>query len=190
METKQKPVLGIIIASTRPGRAGKAIGDWVVAKAEADGRFDVRILDLKEIDLPFLDEPQHPAKQQYQHEHTKKWSAAVAECDAFVLVMPEYNFFASAPLINALDFLKAEWKYKTVGFVSYGGVSRGLRAVEAIKPLLVSHQMFAVGAAIALMLSEDIGEKGQPQETEVITKSVAALFDDLVKVDAAMRTLR
>ena len=84
--------LTVIIASTRPGRAGLPIASWFVEHAKKDGRFDVVVADLKEIGLPILDEPKHPRFQQYEHEHTKRWSAIVAAADAFVIVTPEYNF--------------------------------------------------------------------------------------------------
>lgn len=120
--------LQVIIASTRPGRVGKPVGDWFVAQAKQDERFDVQVADLAEINLPFLDEPKHPAMQQYEHQHTRDWSARIAASDAFVFVEPEYNYGLCAPLKNALDFLFNEWAHKPAAIVSYGGVSAGLRA--------------------------------------------------------------
>src|SRR5450432_3830534 len=125
--------LSVIIGSTRPGRVGLPIGQWFFECAKAHGKFDVQLVDLKEQNLPLLDEPKHPRFSQYEHEHTKAWSAIVAESDAFVFVTPEYNYSPAPALLNALDYLFHEWAYKAAGFVSYGGVSGGIRAVQMIK---------------------------------------------------------
>ena len=69
-------------------------------------------------------------RRQYEHEHTKEWTASVNAADAFVFVLPEYNLLAAARFVNAIDYLFWEWQYKPVGFVSYGGVSGGLRAAQ------------------------------------------------------------
>jgi hypothetical protein len=80
-------------------------------------------IDLAEVGLPLLDEPNHPRLQQYSHQHTKDWSAAVSRADAFVLVTPEYNHSFPASLKNALDHLVRDRADKPAGIVSYGGVS-------------------------------------------------------------------
>src|SRR5262245_20375897 len=115
--------LHVVIVSTRPGRGGPAVARWFVEQASSHGAFQMKLVDLAEVNLPLLDEPSHPRLRDYKHEHTKKWSATVAEADAFVFVTPEYNYSAPASLINALDYLFHEWAYKPAGFVSYGGVS-------------------------------------------------------------------
>src|SRR3954464_13099564 len=122
------PTLQIIIASTRPGRVGLPVADWFVARAGAHGGFSLDVADLAVIDLPMMDEPNHPRLQRYEHQHTKDWSARVGAADAFVMITPEYNHSYNAPLKNAIDFLHKEWEYKPVGFVSYGGIAAGTRA--------------------------------------------------------------
>ena len=132
------PKLSVVIASTRPGRVGLPVGRWFFERAKAHGKFDVELLDLKEQNLPLLDEPKHPRFQQYEHEHTKAWSAKVRASDAFVFVTPEYNYGAPPSLINALDYLVHEWACKPAGFVSYGGASGGMRSVQMTKLVLTS----------------------------------------------------
>ncbi len=119
--------LHVIIGSVRPVRVGLPVGLWVEAQAKADGRFEVTLVDLAEVNLPFLDEPEMPHLGKYTHEHTKAWSRTIDAADAFIFVMPEYNAGVSPALKNALDFLSAEWKHKAVGLVSYGGISGGQR---------------------------------------------------------------
>lgn len=125
--------LNIIIASTRPGRGGPAVAKWFNDFAKADGKFEPVLVDLADYDLPILDEPNHPRMKKYEHEHTKKWSEIIDLGDAYVFVTPEYDYNAPPSLINALIYLWNEWNYKPASFVSYGGISGGLRAVEFCK---------------------------------------------------------
>ena len=142
------PRLQLIIASTRPGRIGPAVADWFEAVVRANGSFELEVIDLAAVNLPFLDEPHHPSEQRYVHQHTKDWGATIAAGDAYALVMPEYNHGMSAPLKNALDFLYKEWEYKPVGFVSYGGISGGTRAVQMAKQVVTTFRMFPVAEAV------------------------------------------
>ena len=142
--------LKIIVASTRPGRKGIAVAKWFFEIAKKHSEFDSTLLDLAEINLPFLDEPNHPRLQQYQHDHTKRWSAMINEADAFVIVTPEYNHGFPAPLKNALDFLLHEWAYKPVGFVAYGGIAGGTRSMQMLKPVLTGMKMMPILEAVNL----------------------------------------
>ncbi len=140
----------IVIASTRPGRVGLPVAEWITGIAEAHGGFSVRVADLATINLPFMNEPVHPAKKQYMFDHTKAWSETVEAAGAFIFVMPEYNHSLTAPLKNAIDYLSQEWGYKPVGFVSYGGVSGGLRAVQQVKQAAAALKMTAVSEAVTI----------------------------------------
>ena len=117
--------LDVIVASTRPGRVGVHVGRWFHEVAREHSGFETHWIDLAEVGLPLVDEPKHPRLRDYQHEHTKRWSAIVDAADAFVLVTPEYNYSPTPALTNAIDTVLHEWAYKPVGFVSYGGVSGG-----------------------------------------------------------------
>ena len=70
-----KPVLRVIIGSTRPGRVGPSVAAWITERAIEHGGFDVQVTDLAELNLPMIDEPNHPRLRKYVHEHTKDWSA-------------------------------------------------------------------------------------------------------------------
>lgn len=122
----------IIVGSVRPVRAGLAVAHWVRSVVDADERFEVDWVDLKELGLPFMDEPSHPAKASYVQEHTLAWSERVAAADAFILVSPEYNHSFSPALKNALDYLSQEWWRKPYLIVCYGGVSAGTRGADAL----------------------------------------------------------
>ena len=131
-----QPVLQIIIGSTRPGRVGPAVAAWIIDRARARGDFEVVVTDLAELNLPMFDEPNHPRLHQYVHQHTKDWSAIVEASDAFIFVIPEYNYGFNAATKNAIDYLNSEWLNKPAGIVSYGAVAAGTRAAQMLKQVL------------------------------------------------------
>ena len=138
----------IVVGSVRPGRIGLPIARWVESVAARD--FEVDLVDLVELGLPFMDEPNHPIKRAYTKQHTIDWSARVDAADAVILVTPEYNHSFSPALKNAIDFLHLEWWRKPVGFVSYGGVSAGTRGVVALEPVIMGVGMVRTGANVEL----------------------------------------
>ncbi len=185
-----KPTLTIVIASTRPGRAGLPIGRWFEQVAREHGEFEVQVADLGEINLPLMDEPKHPRLRDYQHEHTKKWSALVDGSDAFVFVLPEYNFGYPAAIKNALDYLYAEWNYKPVGFVSYGGASGGMRSAQSLKPVVSTLKLFPLTEQVALHGFGKHLKDGEFVATEAHEKAANGMLDELQRVEGAMRALR
>ena len=115
--------VGVILASVREGRAGEKIATWFM---EETGKLnlDIRLalIDLKEINLPSMNEPVSPKSgSEYVFEHTKEWSQIVSGFDGFVILTPEYNHGYPGSLKNALDYLYKEWVGKPVGLVGYGG---------------------------------------------------------------------
>lgn len=186
-----KPTLQVIIASTRPGRLGLPIGRWFADIASSHNGFDVELVDLAEIGLPFFDEPRHPRLGQYEHQHTREWSAVVSRADAFVFVTPEYNHGFPATLKNAIDFLHAEWLHKAVGFVSYGGVAAGTRSIQMLKPVLAAFKMVAVPEAVSIpFVSQHLGEDGSVLGTEAMRASAVAMLDELLRTASALGPLR
>lgn len=186
------PKLGVVIASVREGRGGAAVADWFVEVARKHGGFDVTVLDLKAIGLPVLDEPAHPRLQKYEHEKTKSWSASVRAMDAFVFVTPEYNFGAPPGLINALDHLYVEWNYKAAGFVSYGGVSAGLRSVQMSKQIVTTLKMVPIVEAVSIPFSTKLvdGASGKFNGGEGHEKAAVAMLNELARWTDALKTLR
>ena len=179
----------VVVGSTRPGRAGLPIGEWFAEQAR---RRDVTVttVDLAELDLPLLDEPGHPRLRHYTREHTKSWSRIVDAADAVVFVTPEYNHSYPASLKNAIDYLHQEWQYKPVGFVSYGGVSAGTRAVAALKPVVSSLKMFAIPENVNIPFHAQFLSDGVLEPNETMTQAADAMVDELVRVAAALAPLR
>jgi NAD(P)H-dependent FMN reductase len=184
--------LHIIIASTRPGRVGLPVAEWFIAQAKQHGKFAVEVVDLAKVGLPLFDEPRHPRLRQYEHEHTKAWSRTIDPADAFVFVTPEYNFGPPPSLVNALDFLVHEWAYKPVAFVSYGGVSGGIRAVQIVKLIVTALKMMPMFEAVVLpFFTQQIDkEKCVFAPPKVQEDAAVAMLDELLKWTTALKTMR
>lgn len=184
------PLLQIVVASTRPGRVGLPVTDWFEPIAVGHGGFEVERVDLAELALPMMDEPRHPKLGEYQHQHTRDWSAAVARADAFVFVMPEYNSGIVAPLKNAIDYLHREWRDKAVGFVSYGGVSAGTRAVQMTKQVVTTLHMVPVVEAVTIPFVAQFLVDGRIEPNDIMNRAATAMLDELARVTRALASLR
>ena len=185
------PILQIIIASTRPGRVGPSVASWINERAIAHGGFDVELIDLAEVNLPMFDEPKHPRFRQYVHQHTKDWSATIDRADAFIFVVPEYNYGFNAAIKNAIDYLNAEWQHKPVGFVSYGGVAAGTRDVQMLKQVVTTLKMVPMFDAVNIPFVQqflDADRKLQPND--IMEAAATAMLDELVRWTASLRALR
>lgn len=181
--------IAIILGSTRPGRNGEAVARWVaeLAKKRSDAEFE--LVDLKDFNLPLLDEPVPASQGQYSKPHTRAWAAKIAAFDAFVIVTPEYNHGPSGALKNALDFLYAEWNDKAAGFVSYGGAG-GARAVEQLRLVMAELQVATVRAQVLLSLFTDFENFSVFKPAAHHEKAVTAMLDQLVAWGGALKPLR
>ena len=175
-----KPVLQVVIGSTRPGRVGPAVAGWIADRAQAQTGFDVEVTDLAELNLPLFDEPDHPRLGRYAHQHTKDWSAIVDRSDALVFVIPEYNHSFNAATKNALDYLHREWQDKPAGIVSYGGASGGAHAARALEPVLSAlHMRLAEHPVSVQAVRERVGQDGRLQPTPALDAAAGAMLADL-----------
>jgi NAD(P)H-dependent FMN reductase len=187
----RRPILQVIIGSTRPGRAGAEIARWFTGVGESHGRFGIELVDLLDVALPLLDEPEHPASGVYLREHTMRWSATVSRGDAYVFVLPEYNHSMNAATKNAFDYLHREWKHKAVGFVSYGGVAAGTRAVQAARGVATSLSMVPVYEGVNIpFFRQFLDHDGVFAPDERIQESARSLLDSLAHWDTGLRVLR
>ena len=184
------PKLLIVIVSTRPGRIGRPVGDWFKQVAIEHGCFEVDETDLAELNLPLLDEPHHPRFRKYTKDHTKAWSARVEAADAFVFVTPEYNHSYPASLKNAVDYLHQEWRHKALGFVSYGGIAAGTRAVQSFKPTASALMMYVASNLVNIALVSTKLKDGVFVEDADTRAAADAMLDELLQLDEALSGLR
>lgn len=183
--------LKIITSTVRPGRKGPVVAAWVLDVAKEYGSFEVELLDLAEIKLPLMDEPNHPAMKKYQHEHTKKWSAKIAEADAFIFVTAEYDYNYPAPLRNALEYLYQEWGYKPASIVSYGGVSAGTRAANSLKSDLATFKTVALPEAVNFpFFTQGINDQDELVVGESTKTSAKKMLDELLKWTKGLKNMR
>jgi len=183
--------LKIINATVRPGRKGPIVAEWIKELAIKSGSFEVELIDLGELKLPLMDEPNHPSMKKYQHDHTKNWSAKIEEADAFIFVTGEYDFGYPSSLRNALEFLYREWNYKAAGIVSYGGVSAGTRAANSLKNDLATFKVVPLYEMVNIpFFTEFINENDVFEPNEISSKSAAALLKELVRWTKGLKTIK
>ena len=177
--------LAIVIGSTRPNRVGESVQQ--LAQKRSDAEFE--LVDIKEFNLPLLDEPVPPSQGKYSKEHTKRWAAKIASFDGYVFVTPEYNHGICGALKNAIDFLFAEWNNKAAGFVGYGSAG-GVRAVEHLRLVMAEVQVATVRNQVALSLFTDFENFTTFKPDPRHEKSLGGMLDQLVAWGSAMKPLR
>jgi NAD(P)H-dependent FMN reductase len=185
-----KPNLLVIVASTRPGRVGRPVGDWFLKTAREHGGFEVTEADLATLSLPMMDEPNHPRFQNYTHEHTKQWSATVAAADAIVWITPEYNHSFTAPLKNAIDYLHVEWKHKALGLVSYGGIAAGTRAVQALKPVASALGLVVTSSAVQIAWVGKMIQDGVFVDDDGVNAAATMMLAEMLHLETGLSVLR
>jgi NAD(P)H-dependent FMN reductase len=181
--------LAIIIGSTRPGRKAEAVAQWVHGIASKRGDAEYELVDIKDYELPLLDEASPPSLGKYDQPHTKVWSQKIAGFDAFVFVTPEYNHGISGALKNAIDYLYREWNDKAAGFVSYGSAG-GVRAVESLRLVMGELKIADVRAQVMLSLATDFENYTVFKPDARHEKAVNTMLDQVIAWGGALKTLR
>lgn len=183
--------LNIIICSTRPGRIGAPIGRWFDEFAKANSDFDCKLVDLADFELPIYNEANHPKTGIYEHDHTKKWSQSVNPADAYVFVLPEYNFCPPPSFVNALNYVYNEWNHKPCGFLSYGGVSGGLRSAMLARQLVTTLKMMPMVEGVAVPMAWSLLDDNRAfQSNELIDHSAKVMLGELKNWATALKTMR
>jgi NAD(P)H-dependent FMN reductase len=181
--------IGIILGSTRPGRKGEAVARWAFELASKRTDAEYELVDIKDFNLPLLDEQVPPSMGKYQHEHTKRWAEKIASLDGFLFVTPEYNHAPSGALKNAIDFIYAEWNNKAAGFVSYGSAG-GVRAVEVLRLIMAEVQVATVRSSVALSLFTDFEQFTHFKPASHHENNLKNTLDQLVAWTKALAPLR
>lgn len=183
--------LKIISSTVRPGRKGPVVAAWVTELAKQNGNFNVEFIDLGELNLPMMNEPNHPIMKMYKHEHTKQWSAKIDEADAFIFVTGEYDYNYPAPLRNALEYLSQEWGYKPAAIVSYGGVSAGTRAANSLKADLSTFRMVPLSESVNFpFFQQNINDENEFEANEVSHKAAQNMLKQLVRWTKGLKAIK
>jgi len=181
--------IGVILGSTRPGRRGEPVAQWVMNQARERRDAEFELIDLADYPLPHLDEPLPPSMGNYQNAHTQQWAATIGRFDGFVFVTPEYNHGTSGVLKNAIDYLYAEWNNKAMGVVSYGLVG-GARAAEHLRLVAGELQMADVRTNVTLSLLTDFENFTEFRPGARQAGVLNTLFDQVVAWSQALAPLR
>ena len=174
----------IIIGSTRPGRVGPSVAAWITERAREHGGFDVQVTDLAELNLPMLDEPNHPRLRQYTKQHTKDWSALVDGVRRVHLRDARVQLRLQRGAEERDRLPVPEWQNKAAGIVSYGGVAAGTRATQMLKQVLTALKIMPVPEAVNIpFVAQHLDEDKRFKSTELIDASATAMLDELREVD-------
>jgi NAD(P)H-dependent FMN reductase len=179
----------IIVGSTREGRFGKTVAEWIHGIASQREDMSTEVIDLRDWPLPFFESARSPASG-ILAEEARAWSELIGCADGFVIIAAEYNHGYTAVLKNALDHLYHEWCNKPVGFVSYGGASGGSRSVEQLRLVAIELQMAPIREAVVIPMARNaFGEDGQPLNTATNDRATAVL-DQLAWWATALKNAR
>ncbi|MHB8443317.1 MAG: NADPH-dependent FMN reductase [Patescibacteria group bacterium] len=180
----------IILGSTRDNRLGEKVFDFVVTEASKNPNINVEGIDLKDYDIPFFNLPGNPSyldNPGYTADQSKL-SKKIDEGDGFIFVMPEYNHGYTGVLKNMIDTFYNEWRLKPAAFVSYGGISGGIRAVEQLRLVLIELQMVPIRSSVHIpLIFTQIDEKGLLKEE---TKEAANLNTTIEDLEWWAKTLK
>ncbi|MEU9097113.1 NAD(P)H-dependent oxidoreductase [Streptomyces sp. NPDC048361] len=177
--------LTVVVASNREGRFAPVVADWFLARAREHQGLAVEVVDLAETELPSaLSYHPSPAAQAQLDLVTPK----LAQADAFVVITPEYNHSFPAPLKNVIDWHFAQWQAKPVGFVSYGGISGGLRAVEQLRQVFAELHAVTVRDTVSFHQAQGLfDEDGEHREPLQADAAVKKMLDQVVWWAQALR---
>lgn len=178
--------LMIIWGSTRQERKGGPVAYWVKSQAKQDKRFEsVDFIDLRELNLPFYDEPTDAFSiekpEDYKSAEGRAWAERVTKADAVIIVTPEYNHGAPAVLKNALDYVGRPWFDKPVGLISYGGKVGGARAVEQLRSITIELGLINVANAIHFVRFRPSFESGD-EPSEDTTARLGKMFGEIERL--------
>jgi NAD(P)H-dependent FMN reductase len=174
--------IGIVLGSTRDGRASAAVGDWVKEQLSDVTDVNFTILDIKEFDLPFLGTTTDTT-------NIERWNQALAQQDGFIFVVAEYNHSMTGALKNALDLARDPWNNKAAGIVSYGSAG-GARAAEHLRTVLGELQIADVRTHVLLSLFDDFKDFSVFAPRSVHKDNLHLLASQVAAWSRALRPLR
>ncbi len=182
--------LAVIIGSTRDGRFGPTTAEWFVEQARDHGEYEVDVIDLVDADLPVV-LPAFGAEPRPDMARVRAVTPRLARADAFVVVTPEYNHSYPASLKNLIDWHNAQWHAKPVAFVSYGGLSGGLRAVEHLRQVFAELHAVTIRETVSFHGAwGQFGEDGSPKDPEAVNAAAKTLLNQLSWWARALREAR
>lgn len=189
-------VVSVIVGSTRTGRFSEKPAHWILQHLKQRDGVDARLLDLRDFPMPFFDQqltPAMPGRPAFDDPVVRKWTAAIAQSDGFLIITPEYNYGPSAVLKNAIDWVYPEWRRKPVAFVSYGSAA-GARAVQQLRENVIELQMAPIRSSVHVpvgtLMAHYTGGDAEAGLAELDTVAAQPMIDDLLWWTAALKAAR
>ena len=190
-------LISVIVGSTRDNRFSDKPARWIAGHFKQRAGVETQVLDLRDFPLPFFDSavpPAMPGRQPYENESVRKWTAAIAASDGFVMATPEYNFGTSAVLKNAIDWVYPEWNRKAIAFVGWGSQG-GVRAVQQLRETAVELQMAPIRTSIQIPPSTLMAHfQGKEDDIQAglaaLDAQAGAMVDDLLWWTRALEAAR
>lgn len=181
----------MLVGSTREARFGNTVADWFATRAAEHGDVQLDVIDLAEIPLPVVHQAQPVVSGEYAAPEVRAFARRIDAADGFVIVTPEYNHGYPASLKLAIDSVNPEWHAKPVGFVSYGGISGGLRCVEQLRQVFVELHAVPIRDGISFHWAHgQFDQDGQPHDPEGPNVAAKTMLDQLVWWSLALREAR
>ncbi|EAQ02953.1 probable reductase [Pseudooceanicola batsensis HTCC2597] len=143
----RKPRIALIVTSTRDARYADTPAEWMLSQAQARDDLEVELVDLKDFDLPFFNEPASNLWMPSSDPKAVAWQEKIAQFDGFIFAVAEYNHSVSGALKNALDQAYKEWVRKPMTAIAYGSMGAA-RALEHLRNIAVELQMVPVRGAV------------------------------------------
>jgi NAD(P)H-dependent FMN reductase len=174
--------VALIVASVRDGRFGPTIARWFADYAAQRDDLAIDVIDLADFAIP---------ANMTGNDDTARFAERIGAAEAFIVITPEYNHSYPGPLKTAIDSLGAEWRGKPVGFVAYGGISGGLRAVEALRVVFAEVHAATIRETVSFHGARgQFDEAGQPINTEAVRTAADAMLKNLLWWGRALRAAR
>jgi NAD(P)H-dependent FMN reductase len=190
----KKLSIKLIVGSTRPGRFSEHLVPWILDSIEKKENLEVEVLDLRDFDLPFFNEPKSPINfgGTYPSEVVELWAKKIIDADGYIVIAPEYNHGYSSVLKNAFDYLYHEWNNKPIAFVAYGTVG-GARSVEQLRQVAIELQMAPIRNSVHINAPWTLREENGALKEGVLeghTNSLHGLLDQLIWWGTALKRAR
>ncbi len=173
--------LAVITGSVRDGRFGPTVTEWFATEARNHDGYEVNVIDLAEYDFPI---------DMSRNESVNSFADQIDAADAVVVITQEYNHSFGGTLKVAVDALRDEWKGKPVGFVAYGGMSGGLRAVEALRIVFAELHATTIRETVAFPLYYENWSENGPKDAEATSAAAKLMLDNLEWWGVGLREMR
>jgi NAD(P)H-dependent FMN reductase len=165
--------LALVYGSDRPGRFCDTIAAWARREIARHGGFEIDVVD--------------PARKTAPPQLERQLSDA----EAYLVLTPEYNHGYPAALKAVIDSAYEPWHAKPVAFVSYGGVSGGIRAVEQLRQVFAELHAVTMRDAVSFAnAAEQFDGSGRLQAPARVQRRAATMLTRLHWWASVLRAAR